>query len=291
MGMFRKNPIYERELWAANRSVPFIAAVCAFHMVIALIALVVFSNMLQYIEMHGQGNYEVMLQLYIVLAMAECLIIVCVMPAMAGAGIAQEKERRTFDLMMVSGISPFQLVAGKQKAYMNTAVVLVLSGFPALSLVFVYGGIQIWDMIWLAAVLLMIAWYLSAIALFCSAVCRKAGYGIVIAYAVVLLLAAGTLVLHYHKTLLLGTTTYGEEIGSRVAWYHYGMLFNPVVTVYVLLHKQAGSTEFLFDLINYQGNYRPNWVTQNWVMLSLAVQLLTACILLGATIRIVGKKG
>lgn len=270
---------------------PFIAAVCAFHVIIALLALAVFSNMLQYIEIYGQGNYEVMLQLYIVLAMVECLIIVFVMPAMAGAGIAQEKERRTFSLMMVSGVSPFQLVMGKQKAYMNTAVVLVLSGFPALSLVFVYGGVQVWDMMWLAIVLLLIAWYLCAISLFCSAVSRKAGYGIVMAYAAVLFLTVGTLLLHYHKTLLLGTVPYGDAIGSRVAWYHYGMLLNPVVTVYVLLHQQAGSTEILFDIINYQGNYRPNWITENWVMISLAMQLVTAAVLLAATVQITGKKG
>ena len=49
--------------------------------------------------------------------------------------------------MCVSGVSPAQLVLGKFFAYMNTAVVLVLAGMPALFLVFVYGGIQIWDIL------------------------------------------------------------------------------------------------------------------------------------------------
>jgi len=289
--MFRKNPVYERELWAANRSMLFTAAVCAFHVIMAVTALAVFSSMLQYIETHGQGNYEVMLQLYIVLAMVECMIIVFIMPAMAGAGIAQERERRTLDLMTVSGISSFQLVMGKQKAYMNTAVVLILSGLPALSLVFVYGGIQVWDMIWLAVILFLIAWYLCAVSLFCSAISRRTGYGVVIAYAVVLLIVAGTVLLHYHKTLLLGITSYGEAIGSRVAWYHYFLLLNPLLTVYVILQQQAGSAEILFELINYQGNYRPNWVTENWAELSLAVQMVTAIILLAATVRVIEKKG
>ncbi len=288
--MFRKNPVYERELWAANRSLFFVAAIIVFHLAMAMIALVVFSNMLQYMELHGQGNYDVMMRLYIILAMAECLIIVFVMPAMVGAGIAQEKERRTFDLMIVSGLTPLQIVAGKQKAYMNTAIVLILSGFPALSLVFVYGGIQFFDLIWLAVVLVLVAWYLCSISLLCSALSKRTGNGVVIAYAVVLLILGGTILLHYHKVLLLGTITYGEKIGSPVAWYHYPLLFNPLITVYVMLNQQTDSSEILFDLINYQGNYRPNWITENWVLISLAVQFLTAVLLFMATVRIVGKK-
>ncbi len=288
--MLRKNPVYEKELWAANRSMLFVVAVITFHAVMAIMALSVFSNMLQYMEVHGQGNYEVMLQLYIVLAMSECMIIMLVMPAMVGAGIAQEKEQRTFELMMVAGITPLQLVMGKQKAYMNTALILILSGLPALSLVFVYGGIQISDMIWTAAVLLILAWYLCAISLLCSAISRKTGYGVVIAYAAVLLLTAGTFLLHYHKLLLLGTISYGEEIGSPVAGYHYLLLFNPLLTVYVILNQQVDSKSILFDIINYQGNYRPNWVTDNWVMLSLAVWIITSFILLTITVKIVGRK-
>lgn len=287
--MHKKNPIYEKELWSSGRSTPFAAVVIGFHLVMAVIALTVFSNMLRYIESHSQGNYAVMLQLYIVLAMVVCMILVCVMPGMAGSGISQERERRTFELMCVSGVSPAQLVLGKFFAYMNTAVVLVLAGMPALFLVFVYGGIQIWDILWMGVVLLVIAGYTDAVSLFCSAAVKKTGHALVAAYGVNLLLSGGTLVLHYYPLLLFGET-YGEEIGSTIAWYHYLLLWNPVVTFYDVLNQQAGSREFLFDMINYQGNYRPNWITENWTLVSLGCQILTAAIMLAAAVRILKKK-
>lgn len=284
----RKNPVYEKELWSSDRSTPFVAAVFGFHLIMAIVALAVFSNALYYMETRGQGNYAMMLQLYIVLAMVICMTLICAIPGIAGAGISQERERRTFELMKVSGVSPVQIVFGKYFACMNTALVLILAGMPALFLVFVYGGIQIRDILWMGFVLIVIAGYLGAISLFCSAAVKKTGHAIITAYAVNVLLTGGTLLLHYHPLLLFGQT-YGEKIGSSIAWYHYLLLLNPLFTFYGVMNQQAGSREFIFDIINYQGNYRPNWMTDNWTAVSLLCQILIAALLLWAAVRAVKK--
>lgn len=289
MKLFKKNPVYEKELWSANRSAFFALAVMGYHALLAVIALAVFSNMLNVIRVRGQGNYSLMLQMYIVLAMVECMLVICIMPGMAGGGISKERERHALELMQVSGISSVRIVLGKLKSYMNTVIVLILSGFPALSLVYVYGGIQIGDFLWVAAALLVTACYLCSISLFCSAAAKKTGHAIVIAYGTVLSLLGGTLLIHYYQFLLLGGT-YGEQIGSPIAWYHYLLLLNPLVTFYGMMNKQAGSRDFIFDMINYQGNYRPNWVTENWIGLSLALQLAVSVLFLAGTVHEIGKK-
>jgi len=61
-------------------------------------------------------------------------------------------------------------------------------------------------------------------------------------------------------------------LGSPVSWYHYLLLTNPVVTFYGVLNYQAGSRSAIFDMINYMGNYKQNWITQHWLPVSLLVQ-------------------
>ena len=92
------NPIYEKDRWAANRSKAFLIAVLSVNSVIAVIAIVVFMNMVSYMKTSSENDYAALLQLYLTLAMAECLMIVFIAPALAGTGISQEREnyRRVF---------------------------------------------------------------------------------------------------------------------------------------------------------------------------------------------------
>ena len=59
---------------------------------IAVIAIVVFMNMVSYMKTSSENDYAALLQLYLTLAMAECLMIVFIAPALAGTGISQERE-------------------------------------------------------------------------------------------------------------------------------------------------------------------------------------------------------
>ena len=77
------NPIYEKDRWAANRSKAFLIAVLSVNSVITVIAIVVFMNMVSYIKTSSENDYAALLQLYLTLAMAECLMIVFIAPALA----------------------------------------------------------------------------------------------------------------------------------------------------------------------------------------------------------------
>ena len=83
------NPIYEKDRWAANRSKAFLIAVLSVNSVIAVIAIVVFMNMVSYMKTSSENDYAALLQLYLTLAMAECLMIVFIAPALAAVRSAK----------------------------------------------------------------------------------------------------------------------------------------------------------------------------------------------------------
>ena len=258
------NPIYEKDRWAANRSKAFLIAVLSVNSVIAVIAIVVFMNMVSYMKTSSENDYAALLQLYLTLAMAECLMIVFIAPALAGTGISQERENGNLELFLSTGVSPWQVILGKLVSCMNMMFVLIVTSLPVFSLVFVYGGVQMRDLIAMISVLLVVALEICSLSILCSAGANRSVYAALSAYASNLILIGGTLFVHLAPSFLYSSSAYGDQLGSPVS--------NPVVTFYGVLNYQAGSRSAIFDMINYMGNYKQNWVTQHWLPVSLLVQ-------------------
>lgn len=266
-----RNPIYEKDRWSSGRNRGFLLALLVINGIISVIAIVVFFNVVSYIKVSNTKDYTALLQLYLTLAMAECMIVVMITPFIAGSGISQERERGNLELFFAAGLPPRKVVSGKLLSCMNMMMVLLITSLPVFSLVFVYGGIQMRDLAAMIGILLVVALEAAALSILCSARARRPAHGVLLAYGANVLLLGGSVLIHWAPKLL-HQVSYGEQLGSPIAWYHYLLLANPVITFYGVLNLQAGSRSAIFDLINYQGNYRQNWVTQNWLPVSLCVQ-------------------
>ena len=203
-------------------------------------------NMVSYMKTSSENDYAALLQLYLTLAMAECLMIVFIAPALAGTGISQERENGNLELFLSTGVSPWQVILGKLVSCMNMMFVLIVTSLPVFSLVFVYGGVQMRDLIAMISVLLVVALEICSLSILCSAGANRSVYAALSAYASNLILIGGTLFVHLAPSLLYSSSVYGDQLGSPVSWYHY--------------------------MINYMGNYKQNWVTQHWLPVSLLVQ-------------------
>ena len=64
-----------------------------------------------------------------------------IVPAVTASSISGERERQTLDLMLTTRMSAGQIVGGKLLSALSTLLLLILSSFPAVAMVFVYGGI------------------------------------------------------------------------------------------------------------------------------------------------------
>lgn len=124
------------------------------------------------------------------------LIIVCaVTPAITANAISEEKERLTFDMLLVTPLHPVSILWGKLLASMSYVFLLIFAALPMASLVFTYGGVTIRDMLKTVAMLLVIALMIGMIGLFMSALLGRSGRAVASTYIVVLLLVVGPLFL------------------------------------------------------------------------------------------------
>ena len=75
----------------------------------------------------------------------EFILLMFIVPAVTAASISGERERQTLDLMLTTQMTAAQIVTGKLMGALSSLFVLILSSFPAVAMVFVYGGITWWD--------------------------------------------------------------------------------------------------------------------------------------------------
>ncbi|HMO83854.1 MAG TPA: hypothetical protein PKC18_02930 [Lacipirellulaceae bacterium] len=61
---------------------------------------------------------------------------------LSAAAVAQEKDRRTFELLLLTRMSNSELVLGKLLASMLTVLVLIVAGIPLLALLTLLGGVS-----------------------------------------------------------------------------------------------------------------------------------------------------
>ena len=137
------NPVYKREIRVSSRSFRLALVLLIFNGILALVALLNMYSMLTQVRVTAEIQYSSFLDLYLFVAVLEFVMLVFIMPAITAGSISGERERQTLDLMLSTKMTPMQIVMGKLMASMSTMALLIVSSFPILALVFVYGGVTI----------------------------------------------------------------------------------------------------------------------------------------------------
>ncbi|CDD37898.1 putative uncharacterized protein [Clostridium sp. CAG:299] len=164
----KMNPVYKRELKVGSRSIRMAVILLAFNGILSAVALFNMYSAVEQVKMTAEIQYSRFLQLYVFVASLEFIMLMFIMPALTSNSISGERERQTLDLMLTTTMKPGKIVLGKLAAAFTTMLLLVLSSFPVLSLVFVYGGITVTDMAQLMLCYVTVALLSGAVGVFFS---------------------------------------------------------------------------------------------------------------------------
>lgn len=75
--------------------------------------------------------------------MTTALVQVClIIPTLTAGSIAGEKERQTYDLLLISTLSPAEIVLGKMAAQLAFAMLMIMAVLPMAGLAFIFGGVS-----------------------------------------------------------------------------------------------------------------------------------------------------
>jgi ABC-type transport system involved in multi-copper enzyme maturation permease subunit len=125
----------------------------------------------------------------------ELVMICAITPAVTAGAISGEKEKLTYEMLLVTPLHPARVLWGKLVSALSYVFLQIFAGIPMASLVFIFGGVTLRDMFKALAVLGVLAVMIGVIGLFMSALLGRTGRATAATYVVVLLLTFGPIFL------------------------------------------------------------------------------------------------
>ncbi len=145
----------------------------------------------------GLGGSSYGQYLFMFLIIFQVALLGFITPALTSGAISGERERQTIDLLFVTPLAPFSIIWGKLLASMSFVVLLLILSVPLFSLVFLFGGIEIDQVVYAFAVTGATALSLGFVGIAFSSLFRRTLPATVAAYGAAFVLLLGTYVYGY----------------------------------------------------------------------------------------------
>jgi ABC-type transport system involved in multi-copper enzyme maturation permease subunit len=187
------NPIVAKEYRSRMRTWRSPLAMMIYIVLIAGLGYLMFSSMVASSSGFGAQAPNYGQQLFKYLVVFQMILIAFIAPALTAGAISGERERQTIDLLFVTRLAPFAIIWGKLLASMSFVVLLLLLSVPIFSLVFLFGGVELDQVLYCFLVTLLGALTLGLIGVAFSTLLRRTLAATVASYVAAFAIVFGTL--------------------------------------------------------------------------------------------------
>jgi ABC-type transport system involved in multi-copper enzyme maturation permease subunit len=187
-----RNAVVGKELRTRMRGWRSTAVLTLYMAILGVIAIAFLVQ--QAGSVNGQSS-QVGLRLFQTMAIFQLFLILFVTPASTAGAISGERQRQTWDLLLVTRLSSFGIVWGKLVAGLAFDLLLIMASLPLFSLVFLFGGVAPEDILHTYIVFLATVVLLGVISLCVSALTRRLAVAMIVSNLVALLLGVGVTLL------------------------------------------------------------------------------------------------
>jgi ABC-type transport system involved in multi-copper enzyme maturation permease subunit len=187
------------------------------------------------------GSAQIGGDVFNALAFIQLSLVSLFAPALAAGAISGERERQTFDVLLVSRLSAAEIVWGKLIGSVAFMLLLILSALPLFAAVFLFGGIDIEQFVITQLLTVSTAVSIGAVSLFLSSVFRRTLPSTVVAYGVAFTGMVGTLVAGSLFSFALQARAPGGNLILSNTDAHPLLFANPFNALIVVLTQASGA--------------------------------------------------
>ncbi len=287
------NPVVRREAKTSLRNWKIFYAVAGYILVVTAVAAIAIWQ-LMYNSYNASFDPSEMVNVYIGLTVLQLVLVLLMTPSFTASSISGERERQTLDLLLVTKMSPFSIVAGKFISGLSIIVLMIVATMPIFALIMYFGGTSAVYILAVTGYMLLICGAFGAISIFFSTIFKRTVISMVFTYIVIGVLVGATIVIYAIACSVYGSYYQGTlPVVFRIIL----LALNPAVGLISIICQQTGNTLMfrILDYNNYWGQtYQPITIsTPMWVINAVALLIIIVLFLFLASIRLrkISKKG
>lgn len=274
------NPVLVKELRGRMRGPRAFVLLTIYLSILSLATLLLYTALADSAGSDLNAGRSIGKGLFMTIATVALVEVCLLTPTLTAGSIAGEKERQTYDLLIASLLSPWQIVWGKLAAALAFALLLILAVVPVMSLAFLFGGVSLAEVLIALVGLVTTAVFYAAVGLFWSSVMRSSLGATSFSLGSILLMLLGIPFLAVIFTLIF-------ERGPVNGWFSAAMVIyggGAFLTTHPFI--ALGMTEALlsrgdspfFSIIPYRGGNM--LIPSPWLAYVVLAALLSAVLIL-----------
>jgi ABC-type transport system involved in multi-copper enzyme maturation permease subunit len=268
---FRINPVLLKELRIKMRGWRAPILIGIYNLVLTLITIL----FLKMIMRQGIMNAEQVFMTYAFMAAAQFGLISLIAPALTAGSISGEREKQTLDILLSTTLKHRSIILGKLFASLSHIMLLILSSIPIFSIIFLFGGIGVSELLQTFLFYIVLAITLGSIGLFFSTFIKKSTAANVLSYAVIVFLFLGTLLITIFYIQIVVQPTLINKSYNQTFWLMY---LNPAASFITLLINQFGvSGQSIFPGFYISSGTSSMWLINIGIDLALSILMIAAC--------------
>jgi ABC-2 type transport system permease protein len=188
------NPIIIKELRSRMRGPRAFVILTGFLLMLAAVSYLLYQIVAQAALISGGPlSATVGQSMFAGLAFFELFLVAFITPALTAGTISGEHEALTYDMLMATPLRPASILWGKMIAAMSYVFLLIFAAIPLSSLVLIFGGVTVYDLLRALLVLVVCTITFGIIGLFFSVLLHRTGRATVLSYMTLLAFVLGPL--------------------------------------------------------------------------------------------------
>lgn len=186
------NPVLLKELKVRMRGWKAAGIIALYLLILSMTALLIIYTAFK--NPYGSSiDPEVSVGVYTALAIIQFILIMFIVPALTAGAISGEREKQTLDLVLCTKLKPISIITGKLFASTSQTLLLIISSLPLFSLVFLFGGISIKEILELFGFYIVTAITIGSIGIYFSTRFKRTTAATVFTYGTLAFLSFGTI--------------------------------------------------------------------------------------------------
>lgn len=166
------NPVLVKELRSRMRGARAFVLLSVYLLILSGVTVLTYAVVADVSSSELNSGRTVGKTLFILISVVALIEVCLITPTLTSGSIAGEKERQSYDLLIASLLSPWQIIWGKLAAALSFALLLILAIVPMMSLAFLFGGVSLTEVLIALIGLIATAIFYATIGVFWSAALR-----------------------------------------------------------------------------------------------------------------------